>query len=85
MPLTLCVCAGSISLPGNGSKALNYTFSMDSDDGSQLYINGLLVINDAGAAVSSGHTWSCRHETKVHVFEHEFTSGGARSRAASDN
>ena len=29
---------------------MNYTFSMDSDDGSQLYIDGVLVIADAGAA-----------------------------------
>ncbi len=45
--------AGFINIPGSGSKALNYTFSMDSDDGSQLYMDGVLVINDARTAVTA--------------------------------
>ncbi len=61
--------AGSIRIPGSSSsQASNYTFSMDSDDGSQLYIDGVLVIDDAGTAVSGSHAWSCRHEASVHVF-----------------
>ena len=45
--LARVLCAGNIAVPGN--KSANYTFFMDSDDGSQLYIDGQLLINHAGA------------------------------------
>jgi len=49
------VYAGYIAVPSNVSA--NYTFSMDSDDGSQLYIDGQQLINHAGAhAMTSLHS-----------------------------
>ncbi len=38
----------------NGSKAANYTFALESDDGSQLYIHGKLVVADPGASRCGG-------------------------------
>ena len=43
--------AGNISIPGNSSA--KYTFSIGSDDGSMLYIDGALVINNTGATLYS--------------------------------
>ncbi len=45
--LQLHPAAGSINIPGN--KSANYTFTMDSDDGSLLYIDGEQIISDPGA------------------------------------
>ena len=42
----LPMLAGSINLPGN--KTQNYTFSMDSDDDSLLYMDGKQVVSDTG-------------------------------------
>ena len=41
--------AGNISIPGNA--AATFTFTLGSDDGSMLYINGALVVNNTGTIV----------------------------------
>ena len=52
----LCICAaGILTLPGTSSAT--YTFVLDSDDGSQLYIDNNLLIDDDGV-VSSGRSES---------------------------
>ena len=43
---SVCDGAGDISI--TGSAAANYTFSMDSDDGSVLFIDGTRLINHTG-------------------------------------
>jgi hypothetical protein len=45
-PTVDCDNAGNISIPGNATS--NYTFSMDSDDGSVLFIDGVSLINHTG-------------------------------------
>ncbi len=40
--------AGNISIPGNASAS--YTFSLQSDDGSMLYIDGMLLVNNTGTS-----------------------------------
>ena len=45
-------CAGLLSVPF-GPSSVTYTFLLASDDGSQLYIDGKLVV-DNGGAVSCG-------------------------------
>lgn len=42
-----CCCAGNITVPA--AVNTNYTFYMDSDDGSQLTIDGKLLIDKGGA------------------------------------
>ena len=46
MLVAIC-CAGNITVPANVST--NYTFSMDSDDGAQLYIDKTLLVDKLGA------------------------------------
>ena len=48
------LCAGSIIVPV--STPTNFTFSMDSDDGTQLYIDGKLVIDHSGTVLSPSPT-----------------------------
>ena len=43
----LACCAGNVTVPATVNT--NYTFSMDSDDGAQLYIDGQLLIDKGGA------------------------------------
>ena len=43
------VPAGNISIPGSASAS--YTFTLQSDDGAMLYIDGVLLINNTGTGV----------------------------------
>ena len=45
--LLIACCAGNITVPA--AVDTNFTFSMDSDDGAQLYIDGKLLIDKGGA------------------------------------
>ena len=44
--------SGYMSIPGNSSA--NFTFTLASDDGSMLYIDGALVVNNTGAGLRQG-------------------------------
>ena len=44
----LLPCAGLLSVP-SASASTTYIFTLASDDGSQLYIDGALVVDNGGA------------------------------------
>ena len=52
--------AGNISVPGTANAT--YTFTLGSDDGSMLYIDGALVVNNTGTV-----SWSFRLRSSTHV------------------
>ena len=59
---------GCISVAADGS----YTFSLDSDDGSQLYIDGTLVVDNGGPHSPSIISGSAALTAGTHEFEVQF-------------
>jgi len=57
------LCAGNVTVPATANT--NYTFSMDSDDGAQLYINGQLLIDKGGAL-----WFACKYPVHCAVSDH---------------
>jgi hypothetical protein len=66
---------GSINVASGGT----YTFGLDSDDGSQLYIDGVLIIDDGGAHPPQLVTANINLAAGTHSFEVQFFEccGGA--------
>ena len=63
---------GYINVPADGS----YTFGVDSDDGSYLFIDGVLIASFPGEHAHSTHTGTVTLTAGVHAFRVKFSQDG---------